>query len=131
MTPRPPPQNPSPPPDTRWDLIRRKMEAHERVLARHGVLAPKRANGKTVWRVRFCEPGEDGKVIRRAIYIGSDPELVERARLLLQSFRNETELAKETAALAKLAIGLNARLRRRVVCMSRATRRGLNQEKLG
>jgi hypothetical protein len=114
------------PPDRlalRWQRIQDKMKANEHILARHGTLATKVSRGRTAWCVRFCVAQEGGKVVRRSIYIGADPELVGRVRLLLETFREETVLAKETAGLVKLAIGINAVLGRRLIRERRAGRR--------
>jgi hypothetical protein len=122
------------PPDRlalRWQRIRDKLKANEHILARHGTVAAKVSGGRTAWCVRFCVAQESGKVIRRSIYIGRDPELVGRVRLLLETFREPTALAKETAALVKLAIGINAVLGRRLIRGRRAGRRALKRGQEG
>ena len=109
--------------ESRWQRIKEKLEAHEGILAKRGILSSKVVNGRTIWRVRFRAPREGGGMIRRTIYIGTNPELVERVRRLLRTFREGTVLAKETAGLVKMAMAVCARLRRGVLRVSHANRK--------
>ena len=100
--------------ERRWAVIRSKLEAHADDLATQGVLVSRVASGRRVWKVRFVVR-EGGRRVHRAIYVGGDdqPELLERARRLLELYRAQGRWGEEVAAFARFAasvIGLARRL---------------------
>ena len=99
--------------ERRWAALRVKLEAHADDLATQGVLVSRVAAGRRVWKVRFVVR-EGGRRVHRAIYVGGDdqPELLERARRLLEVYRAQGRWGQEVAAFARFAaafIGLARR----------------------
>jgi hypothetical protein len=90
--------------ERRWAAIRSKLEAHADDLATQGVLASRVASGRRVWRVRLVVRA-GGRRVHRSIYVGGDdqPELLDRARRLLEQYRAQGRWAGEVAAFARLA----------------------------
>lgn len=60
------------------------------------------AKGRRVWAVRFFA-SENGKGVQRTVYLGDEPELLHRARVLLDAYRQQTLWVKEVALFARLA----------------------------
>jgi hypothetical protein len=90
-----------------------KLEAHADNLATQGVLVSRIASGRRVWKVRLVIR-EGSRRVHRAIYVGGDdqPELLERARRLLELYRAQGRWGEEVAAFARFAaafIGLARR----------------------
>ena len=97
--------------ERRWAALRVKLEAHADDLATQGVLVSRVASGRRVWRVRFVVR-VGGRRVHRAVYIGNQPELLERARRLLELYRAQGRWGQEVAAFARFAaafIGLARR----------------------
>ena len=99
--------------ERRWAALRVKLEAHADELATQGVMVSRVAAGRRVWKVRFVVR-EGGRRVHRAIYVGGDdqPELLERARRLLELYRAQGRRGEEVAAFARFAaafIGLARR----------------------
>ena len=99
--------------ERRWAAIQPKLEAHAGDLATQGVLVSRVASGRRVWRVRLVVR-VGGRRVHRAIYVGGDdqPELLERARRLLEVYRAQGRWGEEVAAFARFAaafIGLARR----------------------
>ena len=100
--------------ERRWAALCVKLEAHAADLATQGVLVPRVASGRRVWKVRFVIR-EKGRRVHRAIYVGGDdqPELLDRVRRLLELYRAQGRWGEEVAAFARFAaafIGLARRL---------------------
>src|SRR4051812_47300438 len=89
--------------EARWPRILSKLEANAHVLAESGGITTQvTAWGQNVRVVRFFVR-EGGIVRHKAIYIGSDPELVRRAEEWLAHLRLPRDLAAEVADCAELA----------------------------
>ncbi|MEO6808904.1 MAG: hypothetical protein ABI353_07310 [Isosphaeraceae bacterium] len=90
--------------EARWATIRLKLESNAEVLARQGTLVAKDARGRRVWVVRYVVM-EGGRRVQKSIYIGGDdvPELIERARSLLEEYRRTGRWADEVERYARLA----------------------------
>ncbi|MBI5764295.1 MAG: hypothetical protein HZA51_12305 [Planctomycetes bacterium] len=69
--------------ESKWDRIRSAMERHKHRLERGGYVVRWRYRSAPVASIRFREPRESGRAVLRAIYLGSDEELVRRAQELL------------------------------------------------
>ena len=99
--------------ERRWAALRAKLEAHADALVTQGVLVSRVASGRRVWKVRLVVR-VGGRRVHRAIYVGGDdqPELLERARRLLELYRAQGRWGEEVAAFARFAaafIGLARR----------------------
>ena len=95
----------------RWAAIRAKLEAHADDLATQGVLVSRVASGRRVWKVRFVIR-EGGRRVHKAVYIGNQPELLERARRLLELYRAQGRWGEEVAAFARFAGSVSGLARR-------------------
>ena len=74
----------------RWKRLRERLGQHRSQLCRRGSLASRRLrNGRRVWDVRFVDRSTGSRPVHRAIYVGSEPELVRRTRELLAAWRLE------------------------------------------
>jgi hypothetical protein len=94
-----------------WQRISQRLEQHADLLRTRGTLTPKRLRRSTVYYVRFCEY-RAGRRVQRSIYIGADPELVERARRLLAFYRRQSQGPQEAVAAARVLGRIVAALRR-------------------
>ena len=99
--------------ERRWAAIRSKLEAHAGDLATQGVLVARVASGRRVWKVRLVVR-VGGRRVHRAIYVGGDdqPELLERARQLLELYRAQGRWGEEVAAFARFAASVSGLARR-------------------
>jgi hypothetical protein len=88
--------------ERRWAAIRSKLEAHADDLATQGVLVSRVASGRRIWKARFVIR-EGGRRVHKAVYLGSQPELLERARRLLELYRAQGRRGEEVAAFARFA----------------------------
>ena len=100
--------------EAQWERFRARIEAHRHLLAGQGSLVLKGGKHRTCWRLRFYQRVPDGRVVQRSVHVGAHPELVRRARLLLEAYRRPRELMRETAALVRVASALAGALGRRV-----------------
>ena len=97
--------------ERRWAALRVKLEAHADDLATQGVMVSRVAAGRRVWKVRLVVR-VGGRRVHRAVYIGNQPELLERARRQLELCRAQGRREEEVAAFARFAaafIGLARR----------------------
>ena len=97
--------------ERRWAVIRAKLEAHADDLATQGVLVSRVASGRKVWRVRLVVR-EGGRRVHKAVYLGDRPELLERARRLLELYRAQGRRGEEVAAFARFAASVSGLARR-------------------
>ena len=96
--------------ERRWAAVRGRMEAASEVLARRGSIASRLTSGNLrVYSVRFAEPRSKRQ---RAVYLGSDGELVRRARALLVAYRERERQTREVEEAAKFTAASGAFLRR-------------------
>ena len=91
----------------RWAKLETRLAAVSHLLRRQGSITSKRAGKRKIARLRFFEPSAAGRRVQRSVYIGCDPELIRRARLLLAVYRGEP--IREAAALAQF-VGVFRRL---------------------
>ena len=95
--------------ERRWATVRGRMESAADVLIRQGSIASRlTGGGLRVYSVRYKEPGERRQ---RAIYLGSDGDLVNRARALLGAYRERERQVKEVEEVARFAIASSAFVR--------------------
>src|SRR3954452_8660227 len=97
--------------ERRWAAIRSKLEASSEQLIGRGALVAKVACGRRIWVVRFGDESGPRKVLR-TVYVGDDPELVDRARRLLASYKGRARWPAEVAASARLAARAVGTMRR-------------------
>ena len=95
----------------RWAALRLRLEVHAGDLATQGVLVPRVASGRLVWRVRLVVR-VGGRRVHRAIYVGDQPELLERACRLLELYRAQGRWGEEVAAFARFAASVSSLARR-------------------
>ena len=74
--------------DTRWDLVRAKLEMAKPCLIKAGSVIKKTASSsREHWAVRYRE--HDGeKVVQRSIYLG-DAKMADRSKKLIDEWRDE------------------------------------------
>ena len=108
----------------RWSIIRAKMEAAATVLEKQGSMASRMVGSQRHWSVRYVDRTCSGNR-QRAIHVGSDPEIIRRARELLAEYRERGGWADEAAAYARIAGSLAAALKRVVGRRRRKLRSGL------
>lgn len=71
-----------------WTFVFERMLQARPILSRSGSLAQKRVDcGPVTWAIRYRERLPDGRVVQRAIQLGRDPEVVKRARFLLNQWQ--------------------------------------------
>lgn len=71
--------------ESAWDAIRTRMEAVRPHLEKRGFLTPKSRDSAN-WVIRYRDPGPD-RTRLRSLAVGSNPDLVERARRLLAEWQ--------------------------------------------
>jgi hypothetical protein len=96
----------------RWAAIEAKLAAAADRLVRQGTMVRKvTPAGRKFWAIRYFDDA-CGARVQRSIYVGDHPELVERARRLLGSYRERQHWPAEVAAYARLALATKALARR-------------------
>jgi hypothetical protein len=96
----------------RWAAIEAKLAAAADRLVRQGTMVRKVTSaGGEVWAIRYVDE-EGGARVQRSIYVGGNPELVDRARRLLGRYRERQRWPEEVAAYARLALATKALARR-------------------
>jgi hypothetical protein len=93
--------------EARWQRIERRIIQNARHLRKQGCLARQGTRGSR-WCLRFLERLPTGGIVHRSIYLGSNPELVRRARLLLARCREHGNGRREVAALSKMVAEASA-----------------------
>jgi hypothetical protein len=88
--------------EIRWSDIKRRILAASPCLWTQGNICRKWDRGGYVWRLRYYERLEDGRLVQRTIRIGRDPVLVHRAEELLKACRRRQQLLEEIPLLARL-----------------------------
>ena len=78
------------------------VTAHRALFQRQGSVVQGRARGRPTWSLRFVEHGPKDRSVQRAIYLGSDPQLVQRVRELLAECRAAAACLREATELARL-----------------------------
>ena len=98
--------------EIRWSDIKRRILAASPRLWTQGNICRKWDRGGYVWRLRYYERLEDGRLVQRTIRIGRDPVLVHRAEELLKACRRRQQLLEEIPLLARLVRAAAASARR-------------------
>jgi hypothetical protein len=105
---------PTPPSDRerRWAALEQKLDRVAETLIRQGTLVRKTVpSGRETWVVRFVDTS-GGKRVQRSVHVGTDPELVHRARHLLGRYRQRQRWPEEIATYVRLAGSVGAVARR-------------------
>jgi len=98
--------------ERRWRAIEEKLDAASGLLGRQGSVAARSTPaGVTVFSVRYMAD-EGGRRRQRAVYLGANPALAERARALIRRYRRRERWARETEASARFATASGALMRR-------------------
>jgi hypothetical protein len=90
----------------RWLKVQQRMALNAQWLSRQGAIASRMAGSRRIWMVRFFAD-RDGSRRQCAIYLGDQPELIEKAREFLAVLRSQGRLAKELVLCAKLVGKVN------------------------
>ena len=98
----------------RWQVIAAKMAAQAHLLARQGALASRAGPRRREWSVRFTEQLVDGRSVQRAIYVGSDPVVVQKARDLLKHYRQRRRWPEELARYTRYSASMMHMIRQLV-----------------
>ena len=105
---------PTPPSDRerRWAALQEKLDRVAETLIGQGTLVRKTMpSGRKTWRIRFVDTS-GGKRVHRSLHVGTDPQLVRRARHLLGRYRQRQRWPEEIATYARLAGSVGAVARR-------------------
>ena len=98
--------------ERRWAALQEKLDRVAETLIGQGALVRKTMpSGRKTWAIRFVDTS-DGKRIHRSIHVGTDPQLVRRARHLLGRFRQRQRWPAEIATYVRLAGSVGAVARR-------------------
>ena len=100
--------------EERWRTIEGKILAAAHLLERGGALSLKDDRGGPVWRLRFRDRSPTGKLVERTIRIGKNPELVRRARELLERCHQRGAWRTEIAGLSRLSAVAVATVKRTI-----------------
>ena len=87
--------------ELRWQEIEQRMLAVTHLLWSQGSICSKSERGGEVWRLRYYERVEGGRLVQRTIRIGREPELVERAQDLLRRCKARREWLREIPQLCR------------------------------
>jgi hypothetical protein len=105
---------PTPPSDRerRWAALQEKLDRVAEALVGQGSLVRKTTpSGRETWRIRFVDTS-GGKRVHRSLHVGTDPQLVRRARHLLGRYRQRQRWPAEIATYVRLAGSVGAVARR-------------------
>ena len=108
------PMVPTPPSDRerRWAALQEKLDRVAEALVGQGSLVRKTTpSGRETWRIRFVDTS-GGKRVHRSLHVGTDPQLVRRARHLLSRYRQRQRWPEEIATYVRLAASVGAVARR-------------------
>jgi len=98
-----------------WQRIFQQLQENAELLRTRGTLVVQHRKKSAFWYVRFCVY-PDGQRTQCSIYIGSDTQLVERTRALLEFYRRQSQWPQEATAASRV-------LGRIVACLHRPDRR--------
>ena len=97
--------------ERRWAALQEKLDRVAETLIGQGTLVRKTMpSGRKTWRIRFVDTA-GGKRVHRSLHVGTDPQLVRRARQLLGRYRQRQRWPEEIATYVRLAgsVGVVAR----------------------
>ena len=105
---------PTPPSDRerRWAALEEKLDRVAETLIGQGTLVRKTMpSGRKTWVIRYVD-ASGGKRVHRSLHVGTDPQLVRRARRLLGRYRQRQRWPAEIATYVRLAGSVGAVARR-------------------
>ena len=105
---------PMPPSDRerRWAALQEKLDLVAETLIGQGTLVRKTMpSGRQTWVIRFVD-ASGGKRVHRSLHVGTDLQLVRRARHLLGRYRQRQGWPEEIATYVRLAGSVAALARR-------------------
>ena len=108
------PMVPTPPSDRerRWAALQEKLDRVAETLIGQGTLVRKAMpSGRETWVIRYVD-ASGGKRVHRSLHVGTDPQLVRRARHLLSRYRQRQRWPAEIATYVRLAGSVGAVARR-------------------
>ena len=108
------PMVPTPPSDRerRWAALEEKLDRVAETLIGQGTLVRKTMpSGRKTWVIRYVDTS-GGKRVHRSLHVGTDPQLVRRARHLLSRYRQRQRWPEEIATYVRLAGSVGAVARR-------------------
>jgi hypothetical protein len=98
--------------ERRWAALQEKLDRVAEALIGQGTLVRKATpSGRQTWVIRFVDTS-GGKRIHRSVYVGTDLQLVGRARRLLGRYRARQRWPEEVATYIRLAGSVGAVVRR-------------------
>ena len=101
--------------EARWRVIRERILKIAPFLRTQGNICRKADRGGPVWRLRYYERLDDGRLVQRSLRIGRDPTVVQRAQQLLRRCREQQSSLNEIPGLARLVRAAAASSRRLTV----------------
>ena len=105
-------QTPASDRERRWAALEKKLDRVAETLIGQGTLVRKTMpSGRKTWRIRFVDTS-GGKRVHRSLHVGTDPQLVRRARHLLGRYRQRQRWPAEIATYVRLAGSVSAVARR-------------------
>ena len=105
-------QTPASDRERRWAALQEKLDRVAETLIGQGTLVRKTMpSGRKTWRIRFVDTA-GGKRVHRSLHVGTDPQLVRRARHLLGRYRQRQRWPAEIATYVRLAGSIGAVARR-------------------
>jgi hypothetical protein len=98
--------------ERRWAALQEKLGRVAEALIGQGTLVRKTMpSGRETWAIRYVD-ALGGKPVHRSVYVGTDPQLVSRARHLLGRYRRRQRWPEEIATYVRLAASVGAVARR-------------------
>ena len=98
--------------ERRWAALEQKLDRVAETLIGQGTLVRKTTpSGRKTWAIRFVD-ASGGKRVHRSLHVGTDPQLVRRARHLLGRYRQRQRWPEEIATYVRLAGSVGAVARR-------------------
>ena len=105
-------QTPASDRERRWAAIQEKLDRVAETLIGQGTLVRKTMpSGRKTWAIRYMDT-TGGKRVHRSLHVGTDPQLVRRARHLLSRYRQRQRWPEEIATYVRLAGSVGAVARR-------------------
>ena len=105
-------QTPASDRERRWAALEEKLDRVAESLIGQGTLVRKTMpSGRKTWVIRFVNTS-GGKRVHRSLHVGTDPQLVGRARKLLGRYRQQQRWPAEIATYVRLAGSVGAVARR-------------------
>ena len=102
MAPPVAPSSMDPRSEARWQKVRHVVTANRALFQRQGSVVQGRARGRPIWSLRFVESGPHGRSVQRAIYLGGDPQLVQRVPRAVGRVPGGRRRRREATELARL-----------------------------